>query len=34
MKIYCVSRAMYDLKEASELVHNLKSFYPEPEDNS
>ena len=27
MKIYCVSRAMYDLKEASELVHNLKSFY-------
>lgn len=27
MKVYCVSRAMYDLKEASELVHNLKSFY-------
>lgn len=27
MKIYCVSRAIYDLKEASELVHNLKSFY-------
>lgn len=27
MKIHCVSRTMYDLKEASELVHNLKSFY-------
>ena len=27
MKIHCVSRAMYDLKEASELVQNLKSYY-------
>jgi len=34
MKVYCVSRAMYDLKEASELVHNLKSFYLNLEDNS